>query len=170
MKKIIFLLIIIVNFEYCYADNKVVYIDINNILNNSIVGKSISTHLQNIRENKSKEFLLIEKKLLDKEKDINKKKNILEKKIYEEQVLLLNNEVKEYNLSKKKFNKEIDKKKIQYTKIVLDSLNPIVSKYVDENSISIVLPKKNIIIAKKELDITIIIMNLLNKDLKQIDF
>tara|TARA_Y100000741_G_C18218037_1_gene544610 strand:- start:556 stop:1068 length:513 start_codon:yes stop_codon:yes gene_type:complete len=170
MKKIIFLLIIIVNFGYCYADNKVVYIDINNILNNSIVGKSISTHLQNIRENKSKEFLLIEKKLLDKEKDIIKKKNILEKKIYEEQVLLLNNEVKEYNLSKKKFNKEIDKKKIQYTKIVLNSLNPIVSKYVDENSISIVLPKKNIIIAKKELDITIIIMNLLNKNLKQIDF
>ncbi len=170
MKKIILLFTIILNFEYCYADNKIVYIDINNILNNSIVGKSISTHLQNIKDNKSKEFLLIEKKLLDKEKDIIKKKNILEKKIYDEQVLLLSNEVKEYNLKKKNFKKEIDEKKIKYTKVVLNSLNPIVSKYVEENSISIVLPKKNLIIAKKELDITIIIMNLLNNELKQIDF
>ena len=83
---------------------------------------------------------------------------------------MLNNEVKEYNLKKKNFNNEIDKKKIQYTKIVLNSLNPIVSKYVEENSISIVLPKKNLIIAKKELDITTVIMNLLNNELKQIDF
>ena len=170
MKKIILLLIIILNFENSYAQNKIVYIDINNILNNSIVGKSISTHLQNIRENKNKEFSLIEKNLLDKENDIIKKKNILEKNIYEEQVILLNNEVKEYNLKKKNFNKEIDKKKIQYTKVVLNSLNLIVSKYVEENSISIVLPKKNLIIAKKELDITTVIMNLLNNELKQIDF
>tara|TARA_B100000401_G_C52630415_1_gene635710 strand:+ start:350 stop:862 length:513 start_codon:yes stop_codon:yes gene_type:complete len=170
MKKIILLLIIILNFEYCYADNKIVYIDINNILNNSIVGKSISKHLQNIRENKSKEFKLIEKRLLDKEKDIIKKKNILEKNIYEEQVVLLNKEVSEYNLKKKNFNKEIEEKKIKYTKAVLNSLNSIVSKYVEENSISIVLPKKNLIIAKKDLDITNIIMNLLNNDLKEIAF
>ena len=130
MKKIILLLIIILNFEYCYADNKIVYIDINNILNNSIVGKSISKHLQNIRENKSKEFKLIEKRLLDKEKDIIKKKNILEKNIYEEQVVLLNKEVSEYNIKKKNFNKEIEEKKVKYTKTVLNSLNSIVSNLV----------------------------------------
>ena len=44
------------------------------------------------------------------------------------------------------------------------------SKYVEENSILIVLPKKNIIIAKKNLDITNIIMDLLNNELKKIDF
>ena len=170
MKKIILLLIIILNFEYCYADNKIVYIDINNILNNSIVGKSISKHLQNIRENKSKEFKLIEKRLLDKEKDIIKKKNIIETNEFEEQVVLLNKEVTEYNIKKKRFNKEIDEKKIKYTKIVLKSLNPIISKYVEENSISIVFPKKNLIMAKKDLDITNIIMVLLNEELKEIDF
>ena len=69
-----------------------------------------------------------------------------------------------------KFNKDVDEKKIKYTKIVLNSLNPIISKYVEENSIDVVLPKKNIIIAKKNLDITNIIMDLLNNQLKQIDF
>ena len=62
------------------------------------------------------------------------------------------------------------KKKIKYTKIVLNTLNPIISKYVEENSISIVFPKKNIIIAQKKLDITSIIMKLLNNQLKSIDF
>ena len=80
MKKIILLLIIILNCEYSYADYKIAYIDINNILNNSIVGKSITNHLKNIKENKNKEFSEVEKKLLLKESDIIKKKNIVEKK------------------------------------------------------------------------------------------
>ena len=41
---------------------------------------------------------------------------------------------------------------------------------MEENSITIVFPKKNIVIAKKNLDITISIMNLLNDQLKKIDF
>ena len=83
---------------------------------------------------------------------------------------MLNKEVNDYNIKKKIFNKEIEEKKIKYTKTVLNSLNLIISKYVEENSIKIVFPKKNIIVAKKDLDITNIIMDLLNKELKVIDF
>ena len=170
MKKLIIFLFFFLYFKYSYAENKIAYIDINNILNNSIVGKSISLHINNIKEKKNNEFAILQNQLIKKEKDIIKKKNILEKNIYEEQVVLLNKEVSEYNIKKKNFNKEIEEKKVKYTKTVLNSLNSIVSKYVEENSISIVLPKKNLIIAKKDLDITNIIMNLLNNDLKEIAF
>ena len=74
------------------------------------------------------------------------------------------------SLQKNEFNVQIEEKKIKYTKVVLNALNPIISKYVEENSILIVLPKKNIIIAKKNLDITNIIMDLLNNELKKINF
>ena len=83
---------------------------------------------------------------------------------------MLKNEINEYTNQKNKFNNEIDEKKIKYTKVVLNVLNPIISKYVEDNSITIVFPKKNIIIAKKNLDITSTIMNLLNNQLKEIDF
>ena len=73
-------------------------------------------------------------------------------------------------MKKKKFNDDIDKEKLKYTKIVLKNLNPIISKYVEEHSISMVFPKKNIIIAKKNLDITNTIMELLNIQLNKIDF
>ncbi len=52
----------------------------------------------------------------------------------------------------------------------MNTLNPIISKYVEENSITIVFPKKSIVIAKKNLDITTLIMDLLNNQLKKIDF
>ena len=170
MKKLFFLLIFVFSFEISYADNKIAYIDINHILNNSIVGQSISKHILNIKEKKQVEFLSIEKKLSDKEKDIINKKNIVEKKIFDDEVKILKEEINDYRNKKKEFNKQLDNQKIEYTKKVLSSLNPIISKYVEENSISIVFPKKNILIAKKKLDITKPIMELLNSQLSKIDF
>ena len=170
MKKIILLFIFIINFENSYAENKIAYIDINHILNNSIVGQSISKHIKKIKEKKNNELVLIEKKLTDKEEDIIKKKNIIESSEFEKQVNILKKEIAEYRNKKIKINEEIDKKKIKYTKIVLNTLNPIISKYVEENSITIVFPKKSIVIAKKNLDITTLIMDLLNNQLKKIDF
>jgi len=170
MKKILLLLIFILNFENCYAENKIAYIDINHILNNSIVGQSITKHIKNIKEKKNDELILIEKQLTEKEADIIKKKNIIEKNEFDKQVNILRKEINEYKNKKIKINEEIDKKKLKYTKIVLNTLNPIVSKYVEENSITIVFPKKSIVIAKKNLDITNSIMKLLNIQLKKIDF
>ena len=66
--------------------------------------------------------------------------------------------------------KEVDEKKIEYTKQILKVLNTIISKYVEENSIQMVFSKKDIIIAKKDLDITDPVMELLNNKLTKIDF
>ena len=62
------------------------------------------------------------------------------------------------------------KKKIEYTKLVLNSLNNIIADYVESNSITVVFSKKNIVVAKKNLDITDSIMKLLNDNLTKIDF
>ena len=60
------------------------------------------------------------------------------------------------NIEKKKNQilNNLNKIKIENTKKILKILNPIITNYVDENSISIVIPKKNIIVGKKNLDIT----------------
>ena len=65
---------------------------------------------------------------------------------------------------------EINKINIKNTKKILKHLNPIITKYVEENSISIVLPKKNIIVGKKNLDITDTILKLFNGEIKTIEF
>ena len=55
-------------------------------------------------------------------------------------------------------------------KKILKVLNPIVTQYVNENSISLVIPKKNIIVGKKNLDITDKILELLDQKIKKLDF
>ena len=104
MKKVLFLIIFIFTCANSYADNKIAYIDINHILNNSLVGQSISKHILDIKEKKQVEFSSIEKKLSDKEKDIINKKNIVEKKIFDDQVKILKEEIKNYRNKKNEFN------------------------------------------------------------------
>ena len=45
-------------------------------------------------------------------------------------------------------------------------MNPIIAKYADENNISIILAKQNIVIGKTELDVTDEILILVNKNIK----
>ena len=170
MKIIFFLLLFFVKINYSFADLKIAYIDINYILIHSLVGQKIEKHINKIKEENIKEFKEQEKILKDKEKTIIAQKNILDKKKIENKISLLNIEINNYRNERKKLTDELKIKKIEYTKKILNHLNPIITSFVDENSISIVLPKKNIIIGKKKLDITSDIINLLNIELKKIEF
>ena len=77
-------------------------------------------------------------------------------------------EVKIYNQNKKKIINELNKKKISLTKQILDELNPILANYMEKNSISLILRKKDIIIGKNSLNITDKIIILLNEKISQI--
>ena len=168
----IYLIIFIFFFKITnsFAETKIAYIDINFILTNSIVGKSLNDHLKSFEGKHYKKFNAIEEKLLLKEKNLISKKNILELSEFNKNFNLLKEEVKNYRIERKKSNDQINKIKIENTKKILTFLNPIVTKYVEENSISVVLPKKNIIVGKKNLDITNIIVNILNDNVKSIEF
>jgi outer membrane protein len=48
------------------------------------------------------------------------------------------------------------------------ALTPILADYVEKNSIAVLLDRKNIIIAKKELDITNVILKILDTKVKDI--
>ena len=108
--------------------------------------------------------------MIKKESNLISKKNIINEIEFNNNFKSLKQEIKNYRLDRKKSNDEINKIKIESTKKILLFLNPIVKKYVEENSISIVLPKKNIIVGKKNLDITNIIINILKDKVKKIDF
>ena len=148
----------------------IAYIDINFILNNSLAGKSLKENINFIQNDHLEKFNKIEKDLITKENNLNSKKNIIEKKEFEKEIMDLKNDIKNYRLDRNKSMDVINKIKINNTKKILKHLNPIITKYVEENSISIVLPKKNIIVGKKILDITDTILKLFNGEIKIIKF
>ena len=68
--------------------------------------------------------------------------------------------------------KEIDELKAKRNRNILNFIkliNPIIERYMSENSIAILLDKKNIFIASKDYDITQNLVTLINKDIKSID-
>ena len=147
-----------------------VFIDINFILNTSNVGKLLNNHIQNINNENLATYKVQEDKLVEKEKLLIAQKNILDKNEFDKKLKALSKEIQKYRLERKKFADEINQIKIINTKKILNLLNPIITKYVEDNSISLVIPKKNIIVGKKNLDITDEIILLLNNQVKSIDF
>jgi Skp family chaperone for outer membrane proteins len=75
-------------------------------------------------------------------------------------------EYQKYNNDKKK---EIDSlKKKRNTNIInfINSINPIIEKYMTDNSIYILMDKKNIFIAKNDYDITQKLIKLIDNQIK----
>ena len=169
MKKI-FILIIIFNLFSSNLRAEIAYIDISFILNNSNVGKSLNIHINKIKNVNYTKYKDIEDDLIKKEKTLIAQQNIIDKDDFENKLKLLAEEIKKYRGDKKKSEDILNKIKIDNTKKILNVLNPIITKYVESNSISIVIPKKNIIVGKKKLDITNQIIKLLNDDIDRLNF
>ena len=150
------------------SDSKIVYVDIDKIINQSIAGKKLTKELENLNANNIKKFKNDEKKLAADEEDLIKQKNILSKEEFEIKVKILQKNIvnfkKDINISREKLNK----KKIVATSKIVDILNQILSEYSSKNSISLIIQKKNIVIGKTELDITDPILELVNNKIKSV--
>ena len=157
-------------FSSFYSYAQIVYIDVNSILNNSDVGKSLNTYIKEISDKNSISYKEIEEKFLRKEKELLAQKNILEESEFNKKFEKLSKEVNIYRSEKKSTINKLNEIKLNNTKKILKILNPIITNYVDKNSISLVIPKKNIIVGKKNLDITSEIVKLLNDKVKSLDF
>ncbi|MBD1158119.1 OmpH family outer membrane protein [Pelagibacterales bacterium SAG-MED17] len=153
---------------YSYA--QIVYIDVNFILNNSEVGKSLNIYIKELNDKNLTSYKEIEDQFLKKEKELLAQKNILEKSDFDKKLKKLSKEVNIYRSEKKMSLTKLNEIKINNTKKILNILNPIITNYVDKNSISLVIPKKNIIVGKKNLEITSEIVKLLNDKVKSLEF
>ena len=169
MRHVIFILLIL-NFFTFNAKAEIAFIDISFILNNSEVGKSLNIYVDNIKNQNIQKFKEKENRLIKKEQSLLAQKNILNESEFEKKFDAFSDEVKKYRSDKKLSIERLNKIKIDNTNKILKILNPIITNYVDVNSISLVIPKKNIIVGKKNLDITDQIIKLLNNDIKKLNF
>ena len=154
------------NIHASSADQKIVYLNLDAIVQNSVPGKLILEQLDTRKNKDIENFKLREKRLRDKEIDIIKKKNIILKEEFENQVSLLRNEMNIYNEEKEKIFLEFEKNKNKKLNVFLEKITPIIENFVKDNSINIVLNEKNLFIASKKFDITDEIIELVNKTIK----
>ena len=170
MRFIFIIFVTIFEFEIALANEKIAFIDLNFIMNNSVAGSSIKTFINDLSREKNNDLKIIENEIKEDENELISKKNIIEESIYNQKVNEIRIRINDYKLERQNFNKNLNEKKIKYNNLLLEKLNPIISNYVEQNSITVVLPKKMIIIGKKDLDITEQILEILNKSVPKISF
>tara|TARA_A100001011_G_scaffold255299_1_gene263564 strand:+ start:5342 stop:5824 length:483 start_codon:yes stop_codon:yes gene_type:complete len=142
--------------------SKIVYIDINLVLNQSEIGKILNDYINSKNNENTLKYKKVEAVLLNKEKSLIAQQNILDEGEFKKKLNLLSEEIKNFRKDKKQSLENLNNIKIENTKKILSFLNPIITNYVDKNSISLVIPKKNIVVGKTDLDITNKIISLLN--------
>lgn len=169
MKKT-FIFLIFISLSISHVRAEIVYIDINFILKNSQLGKSLNNYLTKIENENSEKYNKIENELIKKEKSLIAQQNILDNNEFQKKLKILSNEVQKFRSDKKKSIENFKEIRIKKTREILEILNPIITNYVEKNSISIVVPKKNIVVGRKNLDITNQIIILLNNENKTLKF
>tara|TARA_B100000795_G_scaffold211130_1_gene164762 strand:+ start:2088 stop:2615 length:528 start_codon:yes stop_codon:yes gene_type:complete len=165
--KILFFLAL--SIPFANANQKIVFIDIQKILTESISGKYLNSNIGKLKEKKINEFKKDQENLQNEEKKLIGKKNILEKSKFEEQVGILRTKITTFNNKKKKSSDNLNKKRINGTNKILNTLNSILQDYASKNSISIILQKKNILLGENSIDITQDILKLLDNKIKKIN-
>ena len=157
-------------FSVSIANENIRFVDINYIVNNSTSGKKLNQVIESKNKKIISELNNLGKKLKEKKDKIVKQKNILKKDE-------LDKLIKDYEIEVKKFE-EIRKKKrdnfnnfsINSKKKIIDLLNPLITNYLQKESIQLLLQKDKIIFGDDKLDITKEILKIFNEKHSKINF
>ena len=136
------------------AQEKIVFIDINFIFKNSNVGKDLNDQIKKKDDQIESEIESFKSNIEKEKNQILSQKNVISTEEYNNKITDLENKIKE-------MNNLIAKKK--------NELNNFIEIYSTENSIDMILDKSNLLMARKDLNITQKIINLFNENVKEIN-
>ena len=169
MKKIFTIVVLFfIIFLPSNSAEKVVYLDVEKIMQESSPGKSIISQLKKKREISISNLKKKEKEIFEKEKKLISQKNVLSQGEFEKKLKDLRGDITNFQKDRNKKINEINKSRISATTKLLKKLTPILEDYSNKNSIRIIVQKKNIVMGKKEDDITKDILDIVNQKIKNI--
>ena len=171
MKKIIKFSIFIIFFNlfsvFSYAENNIAFIDIDQILSKSNPAKSLFSQLKEIEKIKLDALKLKEKKFNEEENKILSSQNIISKEEYAKKVNDFKIKISSYQIKKKDIIENLNKKRNNEIMRFLKLINPLIENVMKKNSIDIIIEKKNIFIAKSNYDITDIVIESIDDNIKE---
>ncbi len=146
------------------ADDKIVYLDIQYIIDNSILGIHYKSLIKNIENDNKTQILIKQKQIKEKEQQLKNQKKLIKEEEFNLKIVELNKLVKKYNEENRNLKKMLINEKQKYTTKMLKIINPIITSYVEDKNINLVIEKKNVLVGIKTLDITKNILDLVNEE------
>ncbi len=166
---IILFLLLFININKINAE-QIVYINMEKIMKESKAGKQIIDRISKSNEKNINKFKKIEEDLKKQEQDLISKKNVISENEFKTKLDDLKKQITEYRLKRQNIIQESTKKRVQASAEFSNQIKPILGDYAAKNNISIIVQKKNIIMGKKELDITLEILKIVDEKIKKIKF
>ena len=164
------ILIFFLFFAVSNANEKIRFVDINYIVNNSTSGKKLNQIIESKNKKIISELNDLGKKLKEKKDKIVKQKNILKKDELDKLIKNYEIEVKKFEEIRKKKKDNFNNFSINSKKKIIDLLNPLITNYLQKESIQLLLQKDKIIFGDDKLDITKEILKIFNEKHNKISF
>ena len=150
------------------AEQKIAFLDMKFVLNNSKAGKGAQDFLKKTFKENQDKFAKKEKELKNKETDLLTKRTTLSKEDYKKEASKLREEVIKFQTERRTSLEKIAKLRTNARSKLIEKLDPIVKKYISENNISMVLDNKTVVMGDESYNITNEIVKLLNKEVPSI--
>ena len=154
---------------HTFAEQKIVVLDLTYVLNQSKAGKGAQEFLKKTFEDNVKKFTNMEKALKKEENDLLAQKNILSKEEYGKKMNTLRKKNMDYQTQTRAAIDKLTTQRAEARGALLGKLDPILTDYIKENNISLVVDKKYILGGTPGHDITKVIVEKLNKDLPSLN-
>ena len=168
LKTILLTFIIVFISTQSKSELKIAIVEMDTLLRDSLVGKSLQKQLSTIEKNNQKFIEKNKKELNLKKNKINAQKNILSPEEFNKKIVELNKEFESFKINAKKKIQNSQSKRDIAMKKILEKLNLILSEYSNKNKIPFVLDQNNIIIGRTDLNVTSEILKLLDQKLTKI--
>ena len=170
MKKIFLIIICVIPILFAstisYSSEKVIFIDFDYIINTSDRGSSIFKDLNQKREENINILKSDEKKIKEQKNNLKLKKDIISKDEFDKNLKSLNISINNFQKKKKLMEDDLAKIRNEKISIFIEKINKLLEKYMNEQSVDIMLNGKNILIGKKNINKTEDVLKLINDNIK----
>ena len=167
IKKFITIFIVVFITEHSsYAQDQIVYLDLDNVVNNTQAGKLILNKLEKSKKKALLKFENKEKELKKIEDQIKKQKNIISEDEFKKKLVEYRKEVSIFRKDRQNVINDFNQKKIKEFNEFFKKITPIIESYVSEKKIDMVLDKKYIFVGSGKKNITKEIIKLIDDKIK----
>ena len=161
---LIFFNLILINPSYSFE--KIVILDLDDLLKKTNHGKKIIEELNLINEKNLLTLKKIEEKIKANQEEIKTQKNLLSEEELSDKVKNLNSEILDFQNKKNTLASDFNSIKKNKLDDFFKKIIPEIEDYISKNNISLVFDKKNIFIANKKINITNDIIKIIDEKLK----
>ena len=149
-----------------FADEKTAFINIEYIIQNSNIGQKVLNGINDLNKKNIDKLEKKNKDLKELEASIKNKKNIISDKEFNSEVKAFQKKVQDLTKEKDIIVKEFNKYRKEELEKILSLFNPIISNYMNENSVNILIDSKNIFMGSTDSNLTEDILKRINDEIK----